>query len=131
MRFRELDTRTNKHHRRRYLCRHVFSELTAVCPVTRLPDFYTVTLVYEPDRKLIELKSLKMYYIAYRDMEILHEEITNQILDDFVKAVRPRWATIETRVNNRGGIVTTITRRWGRDRRNEPPATIMDVNVKT
>jgi len=110
----ELLTRANKYRKRHYTCTHLFSELTAVCPVTCLPDFYTVTMHYEPDRKLVELKSLKMYFISFRRVEILHEEITNRIMDDFVKAVQPRWATIEVKVNNRGGILTTITRNWGR-----------------
>jgi 7-cyano-7-deazaguanine reductase len=114
MRFPKLETRPNKHYKRHYFCRHVFSELTAICPVTRLPDFYKITLIYEPDRKLIELKSLKMYFVSYREVEILHEEITNQILDDFITAVRPRWVSIENIVRNRGGVLTTITRRWNR-----------------
>ncbi|MDG6971014.1 MAG: NADPH-dependent 7-cyano-7-deazaguanine reductase QueF [Nitrososphaerota archaeon] len=109
-----LETKSNKNRKHRYVCNHTFSELTAVCPVTRLPDFYTVNLAYEPDRKLVELKSLKMYFVTYRNVEILHEEITNQILDDFVRAVNPRWASIEVQVNNRGGITTTIVRRWTR-----------------
>lgn len=109
-----LETKPNKNWNHRYVCNHVFTELTAVCPVTRLPDFYTVHLSYEPDRLLVELKSLKMYFITFRNVEILHEEITNRILDDFVKAVKPRWATIVMDVNNRGGIVTTVTRQWSR-----------------
>jgi 7-cyano-7-deazaguanine reductase len=112
MQFPHLETRLNKNYKRHYVCRHVFSELTAVCPVTRLPDFYKIILTYEPDRKLIELKSLKMYFVAYREVEILHEEITNQILDDFIAAVRPRWVSIENVVRNRGGVLTTISRRW-------------------
>jgi 7-cyano-7-deazaguanine reductase len=119
MRLPKLETRPNKHYKRRYVCRHAFAELTAVCPVTRLPDFYRITLTYEPDRKLIELKSLKMYFVGYREIEILHEEITNQILDDFISAVKPRWVTIENSVHNRGGILTTITRRWSRKRGDE------------
>src|SRR2546426_1010484 len=99
----KLLTRPNKYRQRHYASTHIFPELTSVCPITRLPDFYTVTLRYEPDRKLIELKSLKMYFIAFRQVEMLHEEITNRIMEDFVKVVRPRWATIEVKVNNRGG----------------------------
>jgi 7-cyano-7-deazaguanine reductase len=90
----------------------VFPELTAVCPVTRLPDFYVVRTVYEPERKLVELKSFKLYLNAYRDVEILHEEVANKILDDFIAAVKPRWAYIEVKVNVRGGMSTTISRHW-------------------
>jgi 7-cyano-7-deazaguanine reductase len=92
----------------------VFPELTAVCPVTKLPDFYVVRTVYEPERKLVELKSFKLYLNSYRDVEILHEEVTNKILDDFIAAVQPRWAYIEVKVNVRGGISTTISRQWRR-----------------
>jgi 7-cyano-7-deazaguanine reductase len=110
-----LETRPNKNSSKHYTCTHVFPELTAVCPVTRLPDFYTVTISYEPDMKLVELKSLKLYFAAYRNVEILHEEITNRILDDLIKTLEPRWATIRVDVNNRGGITTTITRSWSKD----------------
>lgn len=109
-----LETRPNKNSKHHFVCRHVFSELTAVCPVTRLPDFYTVTIAYEPQHNLIELKSLKMYFVSFRNAEILHEELTNQIMDDFVKVVSPRWAEIRVDVNNRGGILTTVARRWER-----------------
>ncbi len=112
MSFPTIDTRPNKNVKRRYVCTHIFPELTAVCPVTRLPDFYTLRIMYEPERKIVELKSFKLYLIAYRNVEILHEEITNRILDDFISAVRPSWAYIEVKVNVRGGIATTITRHW-------------------
>ena len=108
----QLDTVSNKYTTRKYVCEHTFGELTAVCPVTRLPDFYRVNIRYEPNQKLIELKSLKLYFIAFRDKEILHEEITNQILDDFIKFVEPRWVYIEVRVKVRGGIYTIISRQW-------------------
>jgi len=119
MRLPKLDTRVNRYKRNRYICEHVFPELTAMCPVTRLPDFYTITLTYEPDRRLIELKSLKLYFGGFRNTEILHEEIANRILDDFVAAVQPRWVTIDTKVNVRGGISTTVRRRWSRNERDE------------
>jgi len=112
MPFPTIDTRPNKNVKRRYVCTHIFPELTAVCPVTRLPDFYTLRITYEPERKIVELKSFKLYLITYRNVEILHEEITNRILDDFISAVRPRWAYIEVKVNVRGGIATTIARHW-------------------
>jgi 7-cyano-7-deazaguanine reductase len=110
----KIDTRDNRFVGRKFSCKQVFSELTALCPVTRLPDFYTMTLDYQPLRKLIELKSLKLYLIAFRAIEILHEEITNQILEDVVNTVEPDWAKLDVLVNNRGGIFTTITREWRR-----------------
>lgn len=85
-----------------------------MCPTTRLPDFYTLKLTYEPDEFLPELKSLKLYFLTFRDVEILHEEIANRILDDFVQATRPLWAQVIIKVNNRGGVLTTVGRKWSR-----------------
>ena len=115
----KLKTVVNKYKNRKYTCHHFFPELTAVCPVTRLPDFYTVEITYEPDEKIVELKSLKLYFGSYRNMEILHEEITNMILDDIIKAVKPRWIKIEVKVNVRGGIYTTIKRYWSKEKGDE------------
>ncbi len=95
-----------------------FPELTAVCPSTGLPDFYTVRIVFEPERKLPELKSLKLYFVSYRNVGILHENLANKILEDFIKVVEPRWVLIELYVNNRGGIYTTIRRYWSRESEN-------------
>ena len=89
-----------------------YPELTAVCPMTGLPDFYTVRLVYEPEEKLPELKSLKMYFVSFRNVGILHENLANKILEDFKKVVEPRWILIELFVNNRGGVYTTVRRFW-------------------
>jgi 7-cyano-7-deazaguanine reductase len=76
-------------------------------------------LAYESDELLPELKSLKFYFLSYRDREILHEELANEILDDFVSAVKPRWVQLILKVNNRGGVFTTIGRRWSRERGDE------------
>jgi 7-cyano-7-deazaguanine reductase len=110
-----IDTLENKHKESRYVCIHEFPELTAVCPVTRLPDFYTIRIEYEPDDRLIELKSFKLYLNRFREKEILHEEITNVILDKLIRSISPRWARIEVKVNVRGGIYTTIKRHWTKD----------------
>lgn len=110
-----LDTLENKYRNSRYVCTHEFPELTAVCPVTRLPDFYNIRIEYEPEKRLIELKSFKLYLNKFRDKEILHEEITNEILNKLIKSVQPKWAKIEVKVNVRGGIYTTITRQWSKE----------------
>lgn len=110
-----LDTLENRYKSNRYTCTHDFPELTAVCPVTRLPDFYTIKIDYEPDRRLVELKSFKLYLNKFRDKEVLHEEITNEILNKLIKSIQPRWAKIEVKVNVRGGIFTTITRQWSKE----------------
>jgi len=109
-----LKTLENKNKDKRYICEHIFPELTALCPTTDQPDFYTLRLLYEPSAKLVELKSLKLYLLKFRDKGIYHEELANEILEDFVKAVHPNWIFVELKVNVRGGISTTIKRYWGR-----------------
>lgn len=109
----------NKYKNKRYVCHHVFPELTALCQFTKLPDFYTIDLRYEPDEKLVELKSLKLYFVAYRNVKILHEEIINKILSDFIKAVEPKWVEIEVKVNVRGGIYTSIKKCWSKEKGDE------------
>jgi len=84
-------------------------ECTCICPKTGLPDFATIDLTYIPDRMCIELKSFKLYLIGYRNVGIFHENLVNKILDDVVKACRPRWARVEGIVTPRGGIQTTVT----------------------
>jgi 7-cyano-7-deazaguanine reductase len=107
-----LKTLPNLNSKNQFVCTHTFSELTALCPITKLPDFYTVMITYEPSDLLVELKSLKLYLGTYRDMEIIHEDITNSIFEDFIRIVKPRWAQIKMSVNIRGGISTTITISW-------------------
>ncbi|MBU7030163.1 MAG: preQ(1) synthase [Theionarchaea archaeon] len=107
-----LKTIKNINRNKRYVCEHIFPELTALCPTTALPDFYTIRLLYEPSEKLIELKSLKLYLSSYRNIKIYHEELVNEILEDFVEVVNPKWVFIELGVNIRGGISSTIRRLW-------------------
>ena len=121
MRARRIETLPNRYEEHHYVCHHVFPELTALCPVTKLPDFYTIRLSYEPESRIVELRSLKLYFVEYRNVEILHEEIANRVLDDFIRAVQPRCVRIEVRVNVRGGIDTTIVRRWSKERGDEIP----------
>jgi len=111
-----LETLENKNKAAKYVCKHEFPELTAVCPVTQLPDFYIMKLEYEPDDRLIELKSFKLFLNSFRTDEILHEEITNEILNRLISAINPRWAKIEMKVNVRGGIDTTIIRQWDKEK---------------
>ena len=87
-------------------------EFTCVCPKTGLPDFANVTIQYKPGKHCVELKSLKMYMLFYRDIGIFHEHAINKILEDFVKACKPRWAYIRGAFNTRGGIQTIVTREY-------------------
>jgi 7-cyano-7-deazaguanine reductase len=83
-------------------------EFTSVCPKTGLPDFGTITVQYVPDRQCIELKSLKLYLIGYRNRGIFYEAAVNAILDDLAKACRPRRMEVEGAFTARGGITTTV-----------------------
>lgn len=109
-----LQTIENRDKDKSFACQFEFPELTAVCPTTKLPDFYVMRLVYEPDERLVELKSLKMYLIQYRNTGFLHEQLVNEILEDFKAVVKPRWIFLELKVNVRGGIYTTVRRHWSR-----------------
>jgi 7-cyano-7-deazaguanine reductase len=92
-------------------------EYTSVCPKTGLPDFGVLTIQYEPDRACLELKSLKLYLLAYRNLGIFYENAVNRILRDIVKAARPKWCIVRGEFTPRGGITTTIEARWPARRR--------------
>ena len=94
-----------------------FPEYSSVCPKTGLPDFGIITISYRPVRKCIELKSLKMYLLAYRDLGIFYENAVNRILEDVVKATRPQWCVVRGEFTPRGGLTTTVLARWPRRRR--------------
>lgn len=87
-------------------------EYTAICPKTKLPDFGTIVLNYMPDRSCIELKSLKLYIHAYRNVGIFYENAVNRILRDVVKACRPTWAIVTGKFTARGGLSSTIQAKY-------------------
>lgn len=89
-------------------------EYTSVCPKTGLPDFATLTITYMPRGRCVELKSLKEYLLAYRNLGIFYENAVNRILDDLVAACRPVWARVQGDFTPRGGISSSITARWPR-----------------
>ena len=89
-------------------------EFTSICPKTGLPDFGTVTLAYLPDKDCVELKSLKLYIQAYRNLGIFYENAVNRILDDVVRAAKPKWAVVTGRFSTRGGMRSTVTARYPR-----------------
>lgn len=92
-------------------------EYTSVCPKTGLPDFGTITIRYQPDRLCLELKSLKMYILAYRQVGIFYENAVNRILRDIVEACRPVWAEVKGEFTPRGGIRTTVVARYPKEER--------------
>ena len=83
-------------------------EFTCLCPKTGQPDFATLYLDYVPDRACIELKSLKLYIWSFRNVGQFHEAVTNEILDDLVAAVAPRYMRLKAEFFVRGGIYTTV-----------------------
>jgi 7-cyano-7-deazaguanine reductase len=92
----------------------IIPEFTSVCPKTGLPDFGTLTLRYVPDRLCLELKSLKMYELAYRNLGIFYENVVNRFLRDVVKACDPIEATLTGEFTPRGGIRSRVTARYTR-----------------
>lgn len=84
-------------------------EFTSVCPKSGLPDFGKLTLEYEPDQLCLELKSVKYYMLAYRDLGIFYENVVNRVLKDVVRAVDPVWATVVGEFTPRGGMHSTVT----------------------
>ena len=94
----------------------VIPEFTSVCPKTGLPDFGKLTLRYVPDRLCLELKSLKMYVLAYRDLGIFYENVVNRFLKDVVAAARPVRAAVTGEFTPRGGLESKVTASWSKTR---------------
>lgn len=94
---------------RDYEVKFVFPEFTSMCPVTGQPDFATITVAYVPDRKCVEMKSLKLYFLAFRNKGIFYEAVTNRILDDLVVLLSPRKMTVIGDFAVRGGTAGIIT----------------------
>lgn len=87
----------------------VFPEFTSVCPVTGQPDFATITLTYVPDQLCVEMKSLKLYFLAYRNKGIFYEGVVNTILDDLVAVLQPRKMSVIGLFAPRGGTAGKVT----------------------
>jgi 7-cyano-7-deazaguanine reductase len=109
-----LDAFDNPRPKRPYTIKFVFPEFTSVCPVTGQPDFATITVEYVPGRLCVEMKSLKLYFFSFRDKGIFYEGVTNQICDDLVAVLRPRWMRVEGAFAVRGGTAGTITVEHGK-----------------
>jgi 7-cyano-7-deazaguanine reductase len=103
-----LETFANPSPARDYLIHIEIPEFTCLCPLTGQPDFATLVLDYVPDARNVELKSLKLYAWSYRDQGAFHEAVTNRIVDDLVRALRPRFLRLTARWYVRGGIFTTV-----------------------
>lgn len=105
---KELETFPNPHPERDYTLHIRVPEFTCLCPKTGQPDFGIIHIAYVPDEHCVELKSLKMYMWSFRDEGAFHERVTNDMLNDLVSALQPRFMRITAEFNVRGGIYTTV-----------------------
>ena len=118
---KEFETFANPQPDRDYTIHIRIPEFTCLCPKTGQPDFATMHLEYVPDRRCVELKSLKLYMWSYRDQGAFHEAVTNQILEDLVAACAPRFMRLRAEFNVRGGIYTTVIAEHRADGWSAPP----------
>lgn len=94
-----------------------FPEYTSVCPKTGLPDYGAITIRYQPNRVCLELKALKMYLLAYRNLGIFYENAVNRMLRDIVGAVHPSRCRVTGEFTPRGGLTTTVEAHWPRSQK--------------
>ena len=113
--FPEIETWPNQYETG-YEIEIVMPEFTSICPKTGLPDHGTLTLRYVPAKLCLELKSLKMYTLAYRNLGIFRENVVNRMLADVVKYARPVSATLVGDFAPRGGVSTRVAASWTRSR---------------
>ncbi|MGD9366867.1 MAG: preQ(1) synthase [Desulfobacteraceae bacterium] len=90
-------------------------EFTSVCPMTGLPDYGTIVIKYMPDRKIVELKSLKFYLLQYRNVGVFYEHLVNRILDDLVLVLKPKWMEVQGNFTSRGGITSDVVAQFEPD----------------
>jgi 7-cyano-7-deazaguanine reductase len=112
-----LETFPNPAPHRDYVIEHTHHEFTSMCPITGHPDFATITLRYVADKTCVELKSLKLYFHAFRNDGIFFEAVTNRICDDLGAALAPRELTLLADWKGRGGITSRVTCTWSRKKR--------------
>ena len=108
-----LETFDNEFPDRDYTIEIICPEFTSVCPKTGQPDFGTLTFTYTPDKRCVELKSLKLYLQQFRNEGIFYEHVTNRILDDLVAVLQPRRMKLVAAFTPRGGITTNVTAIYG------------------
>jgi 7-cyano-7-deazaguanine reductase len=105
----QLEVFSNQYAGREYTIEIVCPEFTSICPKTGQPDYGTITFVYVPAERCIELKSLKLYLQRYRNQGVFYEHLVNKLLDDFVAACGPVQCRVVGAFTPRGGITTTVT----------------------
>jgi len=97
-----------------------FPEFTCICPRSGYPDFATIRIRYSPDKKIVELKSLKLYLNSFRNLAASHEEITNTVYSELVRLLKPRFLEVTGDFNPRGNVKTVVTVRSDNGRRATP-----------
>lgn len=107
-----LDTFPSPRPGRDFEVKFAFPEFTSMCPVTGQPDFATITVDYTPDGRCVEMKSLKLYFLAFRDKGIFYEGVVNMILDDLVALLAPQRMTVVGDFAVRGGTAGVVTARY-------------------
>ncbi len=112
---KDIETFPNPKPGRKYWIEHVNPEFTSVCPKTGLPDFGIITVRYVPDKTCLELKSLKYYFLEFRNKGIFYEDVTNAILDDLAAACEPLEMEIVSEWSTRGGMHSTIRANYKKD----------------
>lgn len=122
---KDLETFPNPREGRDYTIRIRIPEFTCLCPKTGQPDFAELSLEYVPDRLCVELKALKQYVWSFRNEGHFHEDVTNRVLDDLVRTLRPKYMRLCADFNVRGGLYTTVVAEhrqpgW----QNPPPVTL-------
>ena len=108
----ELVVFPNPYPNRDYVVTHTNPEFTSVCPVTGLPDFGEITVVFVPDELCVELKSLKYYFVSFRQRGIFYEAVINEMLEDLASAVKPRWMEITGEFSTRGGLHSNVVAKY-------------------
>jgi len=118
---KSLETFPNPAPERDYTIHLTIPEFTCLCPKTGQPDFATLEIDYVPDELCVELKALKLYIWTFRDQGAFHEAISNQILDELVNEIAPRFMRITANFNVRGGIYTTVVSEHRKEGWHPPP----------
>ena len=110
--YSDLEVVENEYKDRDYTINISIPEFNCVCPRTGLPDFANIKIQYVPDQYIVELKSLKLYVVKFRNIGVFHEHVTNKILDDFVKIAQPKKVNICGDFHPRGGVKTSVEAKW-------------------
>lgn len=112
---RKLETFPNHHVDREYIVTLTTEEFTCLCPKTGQPDFAVITIEYIPDEKIVESKSLKLYFWSFRNEGVFHEHVANIILDDLAAALEPHWCRVVADFGIRGGISISVEAEYNED----------------